>query len=137
MAESETARRLRRGYAAFSRWDFDEMMNELHPDFEFLRGDASPYSDSIQGRDAYRAFVEPDAFESMTMEIEAIHETANGALIQSVATAKGAASGIEVRNRTCQLWEMAPDGRALRMTVYNDCAAGFAAAGIPQPPGDP
>ena len=53
----ENLEKLRRTYEAFSRGDFDAVIEIAHPEIEFVRvGGQAP----VLGADAFRAWMEPD-----------------------------------------------------------------------------
>jgi ketosteroid isomerase-like protein len=131
MTESERVIRLRQGYAAYNDGDFDAVAALLDPDFEMVRADGSPESaDTIRGADAFRAFMEPDLFESMAIEIVAVHETPDKVLFEAFVKAVGAGSGAEVTQLSFQIWEFGPGDVPIRMSTFFDRAAAFEEAGL-------
>jgi ketosteroid isomerase-like protein len=131
MIESERVSRLRQGYAAYNEGDFDGVAELLDPDFEMVRAGGSPESaDTIRGADAFRAFMEPDLFESMLIEIVAVHETPDRVLFETFIKAVGAGSGAEVTQRSFQVWDFSPEGLPTRMATFFDRAEAFRGAGI-------
>jgi ketosteroid isomerase-like protein len=89
--------RVRAGYAAFNRGDFDEAATYYHPNVELRRpGGLTP----LVGSDALRAWMEPDAFSEQTIEPVSV-EVGNGrVLIHQRMRALAAGSGIEMENDT-------------------------------------
>ena len=111
----EIEARLRRGYAAFSEGDFDEAVTLVSDDFEFARtGVESP----LRGPDAFRQWMEPDAFEIMQIAILEVRVAGEKALIEQRTRARGAGSGMELNLRTWGVWTMGEDGRAVRAEVF-------------------
>ncbi len=128
--DADNIARLRRAYAAFSRGDFDAAMAEgVHPEIEYVPGTVqSP----IGGADALRAWMEPDAFESQTVELLSIEPAGRRMLVHQRVTARGTSSGIELDVRTWAVWEMDDDGLAIRFEIFQetDEAAARRAAGL-------
>lgn len=88
----EIAANVRRRYAAYSRGDFDSLMEWVHPEIELLpAGDQPP----IRGAANYRVWLEPDAFESQVAEPLEIRVNGNKVLLHVRTTIRGAGSGIE------------------------------------------
>ncbi len=78
LRENEVVARVRRGYEAYSRGDFDSLMEMIHPEVELLpAGDQPP----IRGAADYRAWLEPDAFESQVIELLEIRLNGSKVLI--------------------------------------------------------
>ena len=113
--EDELIDRLRRGYDAFNRGDFDAAVEFAHPDIVFVR--AAGQSD-LKGADAIRAWMEPDAFESQVSEPLEIEIAGNRALIRQLTRARGAGSGIEVEVESWAVWTFDDDGTVTRMENF-------------------
>ncbi len=108
--------RMRRAYEAFNRGDFDAAMEMVDPGFEFVRrpGGMQPLS----GGDAFRGWMEPDAFAENVVEPVDIRTRGDKMLVRQRARALGAGSGIEVRNETWAVWTVNAAGRATRLEVF-------------------
>jgi ketosteroid isomerase-like protein len=130
MPESEVAQKIRAGYLAFNDGDFDSMLHALAEDFELHRRLGGPDdAHVIQGRDAFRQYLEPNVFSTMRSEVEEVLESPGRVLIEATTTAVGAGSGIEVTLKSWQVWEH--DGsRAHRVTLFASRADAEAAAGV-------
>jgi len=65
--DEEIIERLRRGYEAFNRGDYDSAMEMIaaDPEIEFARSGGQP---PITGAEALRGWMEPDAFEENIIE---------------------------------------------------------------------
>jgi ketosteroid isomerase-like protein len=120
---------VRRGYEAFNRGDFDAAMEVVHPEIEFvLPGGEAP----LTGKEAVRAWMEPDAFEEQ--EIEPLEFTVNGdrVLVRTRVRARGAGSGMELEVQVCAVWTLDADGRATRVESFGagEDAKALEAAGL-------
>ncbi len=120
---------LRHAYESFNRGEFDAAIELAHPDIEFLPpGGQAP----IRGADAFRAWMEPDAFESQTLEAREFRVQGNKVLVRQHARAVGAGSGIEIELETWSLWTLDDDGLAIRVQGFlpHQDAEAFEAAGL-------
>src|SRR3954452_3804246 len=89
----ENLKVLRSAYEAFNRGDFDEVIRNVHPDFEFVRvGDQSP----VRGVAAWRAWMEPDAFEDQRFELLDVTANGNKVFVRQRFTGRGAESGMDL-----------------------------------------
>ena len=128
--DAENAARLRRAYAAFSRGDFDAALAAgVHPDFEYVPPGGLT---AIRGAESFRSWMEPDAFESQTVEPVEIRMNGNRALVRQHTAARGAGSGIEVETYTWGVWTIDGDGLAVRLEIFQepDEAQALRAAGL-------
>jgi ketosteroid isomerase-like protein len=113
--EDELIQRLRQGYDAFNRGDYDAATQWVHPDIVFV----SPGSiTELRGAEALRAWMEPDAFESQVSQPDEIEIAENRALIHQTTRARGAGSGIEMEVGSWAVWTFDDDGRVTRMETY-------------------
>jgi ketosteroid isomerase-like protein len=85
------------GIEAFNRGDVETVLASMTEDVEWQRVDGLPDRGGVlHGRDALRAFLEPEVFASARFEpLEAV-EREDVALIHGRFHARGAASGIEL-----------------------------------------
>ena len=105
---------LDRGYAAFNAGDFDDAMEIAHPDMEYVGpGGQTP----IQGADAVRAWMEPDAFESQHLELQEVRFAGDRALVHTRARNRAAGSGIEMEIEVWAVWTF-EDDRVIRLQVF-------------------
>ena len=107
--------RLRRGYDAFNRGDFDSAAAMLHPDMEYFPpGGQAP----IRGAPAMRAWMEPDAFAEQHVEIDEITIAGDRVLVRQRARNRAAGSGIEMEVTSWSVWTFDEDLRATRLEVF-------------------
>ena len=127
---------MRRGFAAFSRGDWDGLLAEVDPEIEwhlvFQLPDLPPDKKVFHGHDELRTLF--DAFrsvwEELTLEVKEILHDADGLLILRVRfQGRGGASGIEV-DRHLFLVEELRDGKLLRQFPFETEEEAFAAAGV-------
>ena len=115
VTEDELIDRLRQGYDAFNRGDYDEATRWVHPDVVFV----SPGSiTELRGAEALRAWMEPDAFESQVSHLGKIEIAGDKALFHQVTRARGAGSGIEFEAGSWAVWSFDDEGRVTRMETY-------------------
>jgi ketosteroid isomerase-like protein len=129
LTDDELIARLMRGYEAFNSGDYDAAVDLLHPDIEFVSfGEPSP----IKGAAGMRAWMEPDAFESQTIEPLAWRVNGSRILVLARVTARGAGSGIELDTRSWAVWEFNEDGLMTRVQSFPELEreSAFARAGI-------
>lgn len=115
LADEEMIARLRCSYEAFNRGDFDAAMEFAHPDILFVRPGAQA---EVRGAEAFRAWMEPDAFESQVIEPLEFRVSGNKVLVRQHATARGAGSGIEIDIESMTLWTCDQDGKATRIEFF-------------------
>jgi ketosteroid isomerase-like protein len=113
----EIAANVRRGYQAYSRGDFDTVMEWIHPEIELLPAGGQP---PIRGAAAYRAWLEPDAFEYQLLEPLEIRLNGNKALVHVRSTIRGAGSGIEAEFFSWAVLTVDDEDRARRIEIYLD-----------------
>ena len=113
----EIAARVRRGYDAYSRGDFDTLMQWIHPEIELLPAGGQP---PIRGAADYRAWMEPDAFQSQVLEILELRLNGNKVLTHQRSTIRGAGSGIEADFLSWTVWTLDEEGLARRQEIYLD-----------------
>jgi ketosteroid isomerase-like protein len=127
--DEEIIARLRRGYEAFNRGDFDAAMEMAHPEIEFIRAGGQP---PVRGSDGLRAWMEPDAFEEQVIEPLEFSVKGNKVLVLQHARARGSGSGIEVEIDSWSVWTMNDEGRATRLEFFlpHERAEALEAAGM-------
>ena len=113
--EDELIERLRRNYEAFNRGDFDTAIELAHPDVVFVRPGAQA---ELRGAEAFRAWMEPDAFESQVIEPLEFRVSGNKVLVRQRATARGAGSGIEIDIESTTLWTFDDDDQVTRIEFF-------------------
>lgn len=121
--------RVRRAYDAYSRGDFNAATEWVHPEVELVPAGGQP---PIRGVADYRAWMEPDAFESQVVEPLEIRITGNRALVHQRSTVRGAASGIEADFLSWSVLTFDEEGRTRRVEIFLDHekAIALAAAGL-------
>jgi ketosteroid isomerase-like protein len=113
--EEKLIERLRRGYDAFNRGDYEAATEWVHPDIVFV----SPGSiTELRGAEALRAWMEPDAFESQVSQPDQIEIAGNKALFHQHTRARGAGSGIEMEVGSWAVWTFDDEGMVTRMETY-------------------
>jgi ketosteroid isomerase-like protein len=114
--DEELIRRLHTSFDAFNRGDFDAATKWVHPDVVFVT--LSPGRTEIRGLEAFRAWMEPDAFESQAVEGEVIEIAGGKALIHQQTRARGAGSGIEIEIGSWSVWTVDEEGRVTRVENF-------------------
>ena len=106
---------MRAGYEAFNRRDYNRVAELAHPDVVFVRLGAGS---QLNGSEAFRAWMEPDAFESQMTEPTGIEIRGQKVLVHQHTSARGAGSGIRVEIDSWAVWTLGPDGRVTRIETY-------------------
>ena len=113
---SENLERLRQGFERYARKDYDGLMDLLADDIVIVRpGGQSP----IEGKAAFRKFMEPDAFESQNTEPLEFIENGDQILVRVVLTVRGAGSGVEWQQEGFHVWTFR-DGFGTRLVATFD-----------------
>jgi ketosteroid isomerase-like protein len=115
--DEEIIETLRGGYDAFNRGDYDAVAQLMHPEVVFVRPGAEP---ELRGIDAFRAWMEPDAFESQTSEVKEFEIGDRKVLVHQRTSARGAGSGIEMEIDSWAVWTFGDDRRITRIEAYLD-----------------
>ena len=113
--EEEIVQRVREGFAALSREDFDEVVSLLHPDIEYIPVGGQP---PLRGRDAMREWMEPSAFSQQVLEPREISVHGNKVLVRLHSRARGAASGIDVEVESWSVLTLDEELRITRSVTY-------------------
>jgi ketosteroid isomerase-like protein len=113
----EIVANVRRGYDAYSRRDFDAVMEFIHPEIELLPAGGQP---PIKGAANYRRWMEPDAFESQVLEPLEIRVSGNIVLIHVRSTIRGAGSGIEAEFLSWAVLTLDEARLTRRLEIYLD-----------------
>ena len=108
--------RLRRGNEAINRGDFDSAIELAHPEIVLVRPGVLP---ELRGTEAIRAWMEPDAFESQTVELLDFEVEGNRVLTRQRTSARGAGSGIEMEVNSLSLWTFDEDGKVTRVEAFS------------------
>jgi ketosteroid isomerase-like protein len=113
--EEQLAERLRQGYDAFNRGDYDAATEWVHPDVVYV---GPGLIAEVRGVEALRAWMEPDAFEGQVSTPHEIEIAGNRALIRQTTKARGAGSGIQMEGVSWAVWIFDEQGRVIRMETY-------------------
>ena len=107
--------RLRAAFDAFNGGDFDAALTFAHPDIEFVPPGGQT---SYKGTESFRAWMEPDAFETQVIEPLDFIVAGNRVLVRQRSTARGAGSGIELELSTWNVWTFDDEGLVTRVETY-------------------
>jgi hypothetical protein len=88
-----------------------------HPDIEIIRTGGQHV---IRGAAGVRAWMEPDAFESMVIEPLEFRVVEDKVLVHGRAKVKGAGSGIETETLIWEVWTFNKAGLVTRVEIYSD-----------------
>jgi ketosteroid isomerase-like protein len=114
LKQEEMIERLRSGYAAYSRHDFDSLIELWHPDVTLVRaGDQG----ELTGAESVRAWMEPDAFSAQVLEPVAFEVEGNRVLVHVEGCVRGASSEIRIEIEVWSVWTF--DDRARVTKVAN------------------
>jgi ketosteroid isomerase-like protein len=115
-AEIETLRAL---YEAVSRGDWDTVLDDYGPDFEFIPPDQNPIAGTYRGPEAVRGFFAElwAAFEEVTLEPGPFLEADDGIVVSLLMTLSPSNSSAKVETRITHLWTMR-DGKPVRCKVF-------------------
>jgi ketosteroid isomerase-like protein len=93
---------------ALNRGDLDEMLERMHPDFEWRPLEASPVARVYRGHEQVRRYVEDwlGTFESLGLELEDPTQVADRVVAVVRGHGRGRASGVELETRFCQVWTL-------------------------------
>jgi ketosteroid isomerase-like protein len=116
--DEKIVERLRRGYEAFNRGDYDSAMEMIaaDPEIEFARPGGQP---PITGAEALRGWMEPDAFEENIIEPLDFRMRGDKVLVRIHVRARGAGSGIEMAAGGWNVWTLSDDGLMTRVEVFS------------------
>ena len=115
LPDEEKIARIRHLYEVMNRGDRDAAIEMAHPEAVLVRVGGQG---ELQGPEALRAWMEPDAFEEQVLEpLE--FEAANDRVLVRVRTrARGAGSGIEMEIDAWSVYTFARDGRFARVEIF-------------------
>lgn len=129
MDEDPAIARLREAVDAFSRQDLDVAMAVNRADVELVRARGLP---PLQGHDAVREWMKPDAFESQVIELfdaQRIGDKIFGRLHNRV---RGSGSGIETEFDVWGVWTLDDKDMVARLEIFqpSERDAALEAAGL-------
>jgi len=125
-------RRLRQGYAAANRRDFDLLLTGLDPGIEFRPGPTVPdFNELYLGHDGYREIwrVLLEAFEDVRLDPEELVDLGDRYLVMVDLNGHGAGSGVSISQPLFQLFTLR-EGLIVRQDDFLDRAEAFEAAGL-------
>jgi ketosteroid isomerase-like protein len=111
----ELIERLRRNNEALNRGEFDTVIEMAAPEIVFVRPGGLP---ELRGIDAVRAWMEPDAFESQSVEMLSFEVEGDRILSRQRTKARGAGSGIEMEIEALTVWTFNDDGKVTRVEAF-------------------
>jgi ketosteroid isomerase-like protein len=114
--DAEIVAEVRRALDAYSRRDFDAAMKNAHPEIELVPAGGQP---TLKGAARFRAWMEPDAFESQVTEPLDLRVVGNKVLVRTRTHIKGAGSGIEAEFLAWMVWTYY-EGALARIEIYLD-----------------
>ena len=112
------------GIAAFNEGDFDRVADMFAVDAELQR--AGSFG-TLRGREAIRAWVEPDAVEFRGITVTALQRSGDHILATCDVRIRGIGSGAEVATTLYLLFKFRAH-RVLRLAIYFQQAEALAAA---------
>jgi ketosteroid isomerase-like protein len=112
------------GIAAFNEGDLDRFADMFAVDAEVQRAGAFG---TLQGREAIRAWVEPDAVEFRGITVTALERSGDQVLATCDLRIRGVGSGAEIANTTYLLLTFGDD-LVRRMAIYFEKSEALAAA---------
>jgi ketosteroid isomerase-like protein len=113
--DAELVAELRRALDAYGRGDFDAAMKNVHPEIELvLSGDQQ----MLKGAARFRAWLEPDAFESQVIEPLDFRVVGNKVLVRQRNHIRGAGSGFEADFLFWNVYTIDEAGLTTRIEVY-------------------
>ncbi len=113
--DAELVAQLRRGMDAYNRGDFDAAMEGVHPEIELvLAGDQQP----LKGAAQFRAWMEPDAFESQVTEPLDFRVVGNKVLVRLLSHIRATGSGFEGDFIFWNVYTHDEAGLLIRLEVY-------------------
>jgi hypothetical protein len=117
LTDEQLVERLRRNNEALNRGEFDVAIEMADPEIVFVRPGGLP---ELRGVDAIRAWMEPDAFESQSIELLSYEVEGNRVLTRQRTTARGAGSGIEMEIDSLSVWTFDDRGMVTRVEAFTN-----------------
>jgi hypothetical protein len=113
--DAEVVARVRRAMDTYSRRDFDAAMENVHPDIELVPAGGQ---ETLKGAERFRAWMEPDAFESQVLDLLEVRVVGQKALSLHRTFIRGAGSGIEVDFLNWIVWTFDEAGLTTRIEIF-------------------
>jgi uncharacterized protein len=130
MAESNE-QRLRRGYEALSRGDYEAIRELLHPEILLRDRPEVPDAGSYRGFEGMLATLgdTSDSFENFRLDPIRFFEHGEKVVVFVEMTGRGRTSGVPVEERIAHLWTLR-DGLAVELRAFTQPADALEAAGL-------
>jgi ketosteroid isomerase-like protein len=128
----ENVEMAQRAYEALERGDFDGMMSDLAPSFEYVTTGAIPgVTGAYRGREGLREFLRWmwDEFDSPRIEVHGLTDAGDQVLASVTLRGRGKQSGIEASWDVWHLWTM-QDGKVVHGQAFASREEAFEAAGL-------
>ena len=126
----ENVQLVREGLAAMEQADVETLLEQAHPEIEWVNPDYAVEPGTRHGLAGYRKAIEAthDSFEELRFVAEEILDLDDRVVVTGVFSARGKGSGAEIKQRFGNVFTI-KDGKVIRMEWYNDAAQAYAAAG--------
>jgi ketosteroid isomerase-like protein len=123
--------RMRAGYEAMGRGDFQAVLDLMDPDIELTDRPEIPDPQTYRGRDGVMAALQRnvDSFDEFELIPESFRENGDRIVVTLLMRGRGRVSGVPVEDRLAHLWTLR-DGRAVECQVYSDPDDALRAAGL-------
>jgi ketosteroid isomerase-like protein len=111
---------IREGFEALSEGGVDALMPLIHPEFEMTTpANLAAEPDTYRGPEGVRRYFDSfyDAMDEVRFEPREFREAGERVIAQSTVTARGRATGIEVKQRVVLVWTLR-DEQVIRVEVY-------------------
>jgi ketosteroid isomerase-like protein len=125
--------RLRGGYEALGRGDFEAIRGLLHPKVLLQDRPEAPDARSYRGYEGMLTTLRDttETFEDFRLDPEQFFEHADKIVVILSMTGRGRTSGVPVEERIAHLWTLR-DGLAVELRAFTDPADALEAAGLPR-----
>ena len=123
---------LRRGYEAFNRGDFDGMVADFAPEFEFVPTGALPDAEDIyRGPEGWKRFTRwlSDNFDEPRVETREVIGKDDMVVASVTLSGRGKESGVDVRWDLWHVWTLR-GGKIVRGRAVRTRAEALEAAGL-------
>jgi ketosteroid isomerase-like protein len=128
----ENVEMARRAYEALERGDFDGMVSDLAPSFEYVTTGAIPgVTGAYRGREGLREFLRWmwDEFDSPRIEVHDLTDAGDQVLVSVTLRGRGKQSGVEASWDVWHLWTM-QDGKVVHGQAFASREKALEAAGL-------
>jgi ketosteroid isomerase-like protein len=132
MAETNVDR-LRSGYAALSRGDYEAVRELLDPKILLRDRPEAPDARSYHGYEGMLVTLRDtsESFEDFRLDPQQFFEHADKVVVILSMTGRGRTSGVPVEERIAHLWTLR-DGLAIELRAFTDPADALEVAGLPR-----